>query len=63
MSYFVDAQGQLLPEAATNVTKELPPFFLAHTADDPVTCQSSVALFSALHKASVPAELHIYESG
>jgi acetyl esterase/lipase len=62
-AYFVDAQGQLLPEVATNVTKELPPFFLAHTADDPVTCQSSVALFSALQKASVPAELHLYESG
>jgi acetyl esterase/lipase len=62
-AYFVDAQGQLLPEAATNITKDLPPFFLAHTADDPVTCQSSVALFSALHKTGVPVELHLYETG
>jgi acetyl esterase/lipase len=62
-AYFVDAQGQLFPEAAANITKELPPFFLAHAADDPVTCQSSVALFSALQKTGVPAELHLYESG
>jgi acetyl esterase/lipase len=61
-AYFVDAQGQLLPEAGI-ITKDLPPFFLAHAADDPVTCQSSVALFSALHKTGVPAEMHLYESG
>jgi acetyl esterase/lipase len=60
-AYFVDAQGQLLPDVS--VAKDLPPFFFAHAADDPVTCQSSVALFNALQKVHVPAELHLYENG
>jgi len=38
-----------------------PPMFFAHAANDRVTCLSSVAMFAALKKAGVPAELHIYE--
>ena len=45
------------------VDKQTPPMFFVHAADDNVTCQSSVALFSALQKAGVPAELHIHTSG
>ena len=75
-AYFVDVQGQLLPEInkinkinkiseinEISVSKDLPPFFLAHAADDPVTCQSSLALFSALQKKGMSAEMHLYESG
>ena len=62
-AYFCDNNLQLLPELAALISKDLPPFFFAHAADDPVTCQSSVQLFTALRKASVSAELHIWESG
>lgn len=62
-AYFCDSSLQLQPELAVMVNKELPPFFFAHAADDPVTCQSSVQLFAALQKAKVPAGLHIWESG
>ena len=62
-AYFCDNNLQLLPEYAAMVTKDLPPFFFAHAADDGVTCQSSVQLFTALRKVNVPAELHVWESG
>ena len=45
------------------VNRETPPMFFAHAADDRVTCLSSVSLFTALKKASVPAEMHIYATG
>ncbi|WP_395145799.1 alpha/beta hydrolase [Armatimonas sp.] len=62
-AYFCDNNLQLQPETAAMMSKELPPFFFAHAADDGVTCQSSVQLFTALRKVSVPAELHVWESG
>ncbi|WP_405371916.1 MULTISPECIES: alpha/beta hydrolase [unclassified Microbacterium] len=46
------------------VTAEAPPFFIWHTADDPVVPVShSLLLASALSEAGVPYELHVYESG
>ncbi len=46
------------------VTPQTPPTFLFHTdADDGVPPQNSVAFYLALHKAKVPAEMHIYEQG
>ncbi|MDB5384859.1 MAG: axeA1 4 [Planctomycetaceae bacterium] len=46
------------------VTKETPPTFLFHTAEDTgVPPENSLAFFSALRKAKVPAELHIYQHG
>lgn len=46
------------------VTKDTPPTFLFHTSDDPgVPVENSIAFYSALHKAGVPAEMHIYEHG
>ena len=62
-AYFCDDKNQLLPEWAEKIQKDLPPFFFAHAADDPVTCQSSVQLFTALQKAKSSAELHVWESG
>ena len=62
-AYFCDNNVQLQPELAALISKDLPPFFFAHAADDPVTCQSSVQLFTALRKVSVSAELHVWESG
>jgi len=49
---------------AKHVTSKTPPTFLFHTYDDAtVSVENSVAFFSALRKAGVPAELHIYEHG
>ena len=46
------------------MTSKTPPTFLFHTYDDAtVPVENSVAFFSALRKAGVPAELHIYEHG
>lgn len=46
------------------VTKDTPPTFLFHTTtDSTVPVENSVMFYSALRKAGVPAELHIYERG
>jgi acetyl esterase/lipase len=46
------------------VTKETPPTFLFHTnADTTVPPENSVHYYLALRRASVPAELHIFEKG
>jgi acetyl esterase/lipase len=46
------------------VTPETPPTFLYHTdADDDVSPEQSVQFYLALHRAGVPAELHIYRAG
>jgi acetyl esterase/lipase len=46
------------------VTKDTPPTFLFHTADDPgVPVANSIVFFEALQKAGVPAEMHIFAHG
>lgn len=45
------------------VSKDSPPTFFSHAADDGVTADSSVEMFRALRKAGVQAELHVYNSG
>ena len=45
------------------VSKDTPPMFFAHTADDRIECQSSIALFLALKRHKVPADLHVYDQG
>ena len=46
------------------VTKDTPPTFLFHTTTDAtVPVEDSVMFYSALRKAGVAAELHIYERG
>jgi acetyl esterase/lipase len=46
------------------VTKDTPPTFLVHTADDAaVPVENSLRFVDALRKAGVPFELHIYERG
>ncbi len=37
--------------------------FFAHAADDRVEAESSIAMFLALKKLKIPADLHIYDSG
>ena len=46
------------------VTKETPPAFLVHTANDPaVPVENSLRFAEAMAKAGVPFELNIYERG
>ncbi len=46
------------------VTRQTPPTFLLHAADDPVDpVENSLVYFAALQKAGVPAELHVYVKG
>ncbi len=46
------------------VTKETPPAFLVHTANDAVVpVKNSLAFAQALEKAGVPFELHVFEKG
>lgn len=62
-AYFCDDKNQLLPEWGSKFTKETPPLFLVHAADDPVTCHSSIGLFVAAQKVGANSELHLWESG
>jgi acetyl esterase/lipase len=46
------------------VTGKTPPTFLLHAQDDPVDpVENSLVYFSALRKAGVPAEMHLYIKG
>lgn len=48
----------------TQVTAETPPVFLFHTnGDKGVPAENSLQLFSALRKAGVPGEIHVYQDG
>ena len=50
--------------AETQVTKETPPTFLFATADDKtVPVMNSVMFYSALVKAGVPVEMHLFQHG
>lgn len=58
-----DASPDLLKSLSneTKVTKETPPTFLwSSSTDDGVPPENSVAFYLALHKAGVPAELHVF---
>jgi acetyl esterase/lipase len=52
---------QLAPEI--RVSKETPPSFFAHAGNDRVAAENSIMMYLALHKAGVPAELHVYSTG
>jgi len=57
---------QLMAELSNelHVSARTPPTFLFHTgADRVVPVEHSVAFYLALHKAGVPAELHVFEQG
>jgi acetyl esterase/lipase len=50
--------------AELNVTKDTPPTFLFSTTDDKtVPVMNSVMFYSALVKAGVPAEMHLFQHG
>lgn len=53
-----------MPAIKDALTKDTPPFFLAHAVDDKtVPVDHSLNLFVALRAKGIPAELHLYEQG
>ncbi len=46
-----------------HVSNKSPRMFLVHAFNDPVTMQSSLKMMSALKKAGVASELHLYDTG
>lgn len=62
-----DNPGPELIELLSNekqVTRETPPCFVWHTADDPVVkVENSLQFAAALQHAHVPFDLHIYQKG
>lgn len=56
-----NAKGEMMPEV--KISKAAPPTFLVHTDDDNATSLSAVGIYSALKRAGVSAELHIYMNG
>lgn len=51
------------PSTNKNVTSKTPPTFLAHTHEDSLTPNHSVAFYQALLSEGVPAELHVFGYG
>jgi acetyl esterase/lipase len=54
-------EDRLVPEL--RVGPETPPTFFVHAGDDRISSENSVAMYLALKRAGVPAELHVYASG
>ena len=61
-AYFANNEETKLAEDL-KVTKDSPKMFMVHAFDDPITVQSSLLLTSALKKAGVASELHVYDTG
>ena len=57
----VDKGGALKPEFV--VSRETPPMCFVHASNDPISSENSVALYVALKRAGVPAEMHLYAAG
>ncbi len=58
---YLAKDGELSPEI--RVDEKTPPVFFAHAGDDRISPENSIAMYLALRKAGVPAELHVYGSG
>jgi acetyl esterase/lipase len=58
------ALGKAIPSADEHVDGATPPTFIFQTANDPlVNAENALALASALNRARVPYELHIFSDG
>ncbi|QDT52677.1 Acetylxylan esterase precursor [Caulifigura coniformis] len=56
-----ETSGQLKPHV--KVSEKTPPMFFVMTQDDRVGCENCTALFTALTRAKVPAEIHVFTHG
>ena len=52
---------QLKPSLATNLNAQTPPMFVAQAYND--SSENSLVMVTALKRARVPAELHVYQDG
>lgn len=53
--------GELRPDIAARLNKDTPPMFIAHAFDD--AALNSTVLLTALKKANIASELHIFGAG
>lgn len=60
-AYLTGKDQPLSPEI--RVSKDTPPTFFAHAGDDKIGPDNSIALYQALNKLGIPAEMHVYASG
>ena len=61
-AYLVPKQGdELVPEM--KVSDKTPPTFITMALNDPLRIECATSYASALRKANVPFELHVYEDG
>lgn len=60
---WLNKQGTTELKEFFTVTKDTPPMFFAHAMDDPIECEASIAMFLALRKLKIPADLHVYDQG
>jgi acetyl esterase/lipase len=58
---YLTSGDHLSPEI--RVDGKTPPTFFVHAADDGISAGNSIAMFTALRQAKVPAELHVYAGG
>src|SRR5690606_33442780 len=59
-----DAAGVWMMSSEARVTPQTPPTFLVHTTDDAgVPVENSLLMYTALRRAGVPVEMHIFETG
>jgi acetyl esterase/lipase len=60
-AYLVNQDGKLLDDV--KVDASTPPMFLAYAFDDPVRPENAIEMMSALKRAGVASELHLYDTG
>lgn len=59
-----DAARVWMMSSEARVTPQTPPTFLVHTTDDAgVPVENSLLMYTALRRAGVPVEMHIFETG
>ncbi len=62
--YLADkANGDRVPELVQPAPGRTPPAFLTMAQDDPVRVENVLSYYTALQRAGVPAELHVYPNG
>ncbi len=59
-AYLLEGES-LAPEI--RVGPQTPPTFFVHAGDDRISSENSIAMYLALKRAKVPAELHVYAEG
>jgi acetyl esterase/lipase len=62
-AYLVAGGTEFTLDAAIRPSGDTPPAFIVQTQDDPFGVNNSVAYYTALLRAGVKGEMHLYESG